>query len=399
MYDYETAKANECGERIIYENICSVFAYQGEFYICTLVHEPEHGNPKAYCRRVIRADCWIGKSWKPNHFPANGYDNRIVVDETGQEWVITDEHVTIEGTEKRRPERQYIISMNNVDRLPYTTQDESRILVYKVGRRVELTTGEIVTITGFFQSGKCSFVTALEPGSHMIPPESTYKPDPDEGRCIAKVYLVGVLLSESDVNGLKATVPMLEGMLQPWKPADERQEDATAAWVRHVNHLARSIDNQLGYECPASEQWPEHEPSKNLRRLAAAYEAVAHAGEERDTRDLTDDEYLAMRQAAVDWQYLVIKAGGMARKSNLDAWLRRRYHLTEYAAHTISNSVDVERHYETRTEGVVWLAENAGRPAPTFADYPELDLVGKAATAAPATVKPATSGPHQLSMF
>lgn len=100
---------------------------------------------------------------------------------------------------------------------------------------------------------------------------------------------------------------------------------------------------------------------------------------EQELSVLTNDEYLSMRQAATDWQYLVVLAGGMACKSNLDAWLRRRYHLTAGAARTISNSVSAELPpFQISNQGVVWMEARAQRPAPKPADY--LDIQASAIT-------------------
>ena len=92
----------------------------------------------------------------------------------------------------------------------------------------------------------------------------------------------------------------------------------------------------------------------------------------RELTSLTDDEYTAAQQAAIDWQYLTVSAGRMARKSELDQWLMQRYGLDQNAAHTISNSVDDKIHFRTGAAGVQWIESAAKRPAPSLASYPDM---------------------------
>lgn len=76
----------------------------------------------------------------------------------------------------------------------------------------------------------------------------------------------------------------------------------------------------------------------------------------------TPDELVAldarqaeMETAAVAWQYLTVKAGRMARKSDLDTWLMERYGIERHEAHRISNTVESRRHFTTGPEGVHWI--------------------------------------------
>lgn len=87
------------------------------------------------------------------------------------------------------------------------------------------------------------------------------------------------------------------------------------------------------------------------------------------------EEFQNQKMAAVDWQYLVVKSGGMARKSELDAWLMRRYDIDAFSARNISNAIDVEHCWRIDAENhVSWDRTVAGRPEPRFIDYPDLKL-------------------------
>ncbi len=93
----------------------------------------------------------------------------------------------------------------------------------------------------------------------------------------------------------------------------------------------------------------------------------------REMTGISDAEFSAIWNAAIDWQYLVIQAGGIARKSDLDAWLQNRFNLTLAAAHSISNYVESKALYQIRSGNIAWLADAAGRPAPERSQYPDLD--------------------------
>ena len=78
-------------------------------------------------------------------------------------------------------------------------------------------------------------------------------------------------------------------------------------------------------------------------------------------------------QLAIDWQYLTIKAGGMARKSDCEDWLMKRTPgLTRGDAHEITNAIEGgARCYTCCPSGVEWHAENAGREEPRAETYPD----------------------------
>jgi len=113
----------------------------------------------------------------------------------------------------------------------------------------------------------------------------------------------------------------------------------------------------------------------------------------RDMTDLSDEEFSVIWNAAIDWQYLVIQAGGIARKSDLDAWLQKRFNLALVTAHTVSNYVEEKAFYKLQSGDVIWRESDAGRPAPVLADYNNIQVdVAAAPTAAPQKVQ-------QLSLF
>ena len=75
--------------------------------------------------------------------------------------------------------------------------------------------------------------------------------------------------------------------------------------------------------------------------------------------------------AAEDWRYLIVQAGGMARKSDLDEWLMHRFNLTAYEARQCSNDCEYRhlQYFSILNDGVLWNERKAGRPAPTLEQY------------------------------
>lgn len=85
---------------------------------------------------------------------------------------------------------------------------------------------------------------------------------------------------------------------------------------------------------------------------------------------LREKSFYIMLNAAVDWQYLTVKVGGMARKSDCDAWLMARYGIDECQARDITNTITSgPRHFITGNDGVSWIA---ARPESKEEDYPEI---------------------------
>lgn len=86
--------------------------------------------------------------------------------------------------------------------------------------------------------------------------------------------------------------------------------------------------------------------------------------------DLALERFEAMKQAYIDWQYLVVVGGGIARKSDGEAWLMARYGIDDYRARQITNQVtDGPTYFTISREGVEWVAN---RPAPMAEQYPEI---------------------------
>ena len=84
--------------------------------------------------------------------------------------------------------------------------------------------------------------------------------------------------------------------------------------------------------------------------------------------DAEYQEFIERVHVAEEWQYLVVQSDGMARKSDLDAWLMERYGVSEMDARNISNQTTEglrgeRRPFYTQTTGAVWQAD---RPAPTW---------------------------------
>lgn len=104
----------------------------------------------------------------------------------------------------------------------------------------------------------------------------------------------------------------------------------------------------------------ENEPT--LQRMIADHH--------RYLATLREKSFSIMLNAAVDWQYLTVKAGRMAHKSECDSWLMTRYGIDECAARDITNTITSgPRHFITGNDGVSWIAT---RPEPKEEDYPDL---------------------------
>ena len=90
--------------------------------------------------------------------------------------------------------------------------------------------------------------------------------------------------------------------------------------------------------------------------------------------DLTPEKFNEILRAAVDWQYLIVQSGGMARKSDCEAWLMPRYNIDHFTARQITNCITGgPRYFVCSRDGVEWLERAAGRPAPKPEDYPDID--------------------------
>lgn len=91
--------------------------------------------------------------------------------------------------------------------------------------------------------------------------------------------------------------------------------------------------------------------------------------------DIAAEKFEAMKEAYIDWQFLVVQAGGIARKSDGDAWLMQRYGIDEYRARQITNQVtEGPRYFMTSRDGVEWQEWTARRPAPTPEQYPGIEF-------------------------
>lgn len=113
---------------------------------------------------------------------------------------------------------QYIVAMSDVDRLPFTTDDYSRIEVYCMGRDVELTTSEIVTIGGFTQYRGEFYIHPIQPGENFVAAGDKLPADIDN-RWVWRERIYGVLLDEAQVTSLETAIPLLSGMVKSWESA------------------------------------------------------------------------------------------------------------------------------------------------------------------------------------
>ena len=84
----------------------------------------------------------------------------------------------------------------------------------------------------------------------------------------------------------------------------------------------------------------------------------------RTVTDLSEEELHNLMSVSKDWQYLVYRGGGVARKSDLEDWLTEHYQIDRYTGHIIGNHLT-----ETFNPAATW---SEGRPAPKLSDYPDL---------------------------
>jgi len=84
---------------------------------------------------------------------------------------------------------------------------------------------------------------------------------------------------------------------------------------------------------------------------------------------MSDQQFAAITNAAVDIQYLIVTGGGMATKTAVEDALMARFGLDRADAHTVTNFVESRRDFTVGSSGVLWQAQ---RPEPQRADYPEL---------------------------
>ena len=86
---------------------------------------------------------------------------------------------------------------------------------------------------------------------------------------------------------------------------------------------------------------------------------------------MSDEQFAAITDAAVDIQYLIIKSGAMATKTAVENVLIDRFNLDRSDAHTVVNFVESRRDFSVGGGRVTWQAQ---RPEPKSWDYPELGL-------------------------
>lgn len=90
--------------------------------------------------------------------------------------------------------------------------------------------------------------------------------------------------------------------------------------------------------------------------------------------NMTEEKFNEIMQAAIDWQYLVVKAGGMARKSDCENWLMGRYPIDHYMARKITNAItEGPVYFHCGSDGTQWNGWVAMRSAPKAEDYPDID--------------------------
>ena len=170
--------------------------------------------------------------------PANGDGN-------GDEWQQRAHHF---AAQRRRDMglAQCIVPMGQVEGLPFTTHDDSRIQVYCMGRDVLLVNGEVVTIAGFHTILAWPLIEALQPGNDLLPSDFSYPFEDGHPRQIWSGYIQGVLLDEQQLKDLERNIPQLPGMAQAWPlyPLDvgkDRWEPADIEFLAELLEEGNSI--------------------------------------------------------------------------------------------------------------------------------------------------------------
>ena len=83
---------------------------------------------------------------------------------------------------------------------------------------------------------------------------------------------------------------------------------------------------------------------------------------------MNEQQWDELWNTAIDVQYLIVKAGGMANKTIVEDYLMQRYSLDHYTIREATNYV-MDKFY---FRGGQWYDWNAKRPAPKFEDHPGL---------------------------
>jgi hypothetical protein len=182
-----------------------------------------------------------------------------LAEEPERDYVAERKATTLKFIEERKRDQglpQYMVAMEDVDKLPFTTEDESLIKVYCVGRDVELVTGEVITISGFFGSKGGNYIETLQPGENMIPPEVELNLEPGRDRYIHKSFLRGVLLDENQEAELGKDIRQLFEMAKPWPAEDETKPEAAPAKLT-VEDQAKAFRSSLGY-FTGTEKWTRY---------------------------------------------------------------------------------------------------------------------------------------------
>jgi len=189
--------------------------------------------PAGYVKKAEPVPASVSVAEPIPDIPANCDDN-------GDEWHQRAQHF---AAQRRRNlgVAQYIIPMGQVEGLPFTTNDDSRIQVYCMGRDVLLQNGEVVTIAGFHTISAWPLIEALQPGGNLLPSDFSFKFDDGAARQIWSGYVQGVLLDEQQLKDLAQNIPQLSGMAQTWPlfPLDIGKD----RWVKEdIEFLAELIE-------------------------------------------------------------------------------------------------------------------------------------------------------------
>jgi hypothetical protein len=81
-----------------------------------------------------------------------------------------------------------------------------------------------------------------------------------------------------------------------------------------------------------------------------------------------------VERTALDVQFLIIKAGGMATKSRVEDYLMAHFGIDRYPAHQIMNDIEFRNLCPfIFSNGVFWNQADMLRPEPTLEMYPTLE--------------------------
>jgi hypothetical protein len=131
----------------------------------------------------------------------------------------------------------------------------------KVGRDVELATGEVVTISSIFQSSGGEYIQTHQAGENMLPPGVEINLESGQDRCIHDSFLRSILFDERQLDELTNEITLLCEMAKPWRVEDDdgksKAYEETALRKLPVEEQVVKFCSALGY-FTGTEKWTRY---------------------------------------------------------------------------------------------------------------------------------------------